>query len=105
METTTEEKLFIDERAARAAKQSALLDDILKTGGIKNDAHLSRLTEVSPPVISKLRNGHLPIGAGMLIALNEITGRGIRDMKKELGLRVLDRVQGAEIVTPQYHPV
>lgn len=91
-------------RAALAEKQSALLDAIIQDGGIKNDAHLSRLVEMSPPVISKLRNGWLPIGATILIALNEVTGRSIRDMKQALGYPVLARldVQREEVA---HHPV
>lgn len=103
MNTTTEEKMFIDMRAERAAKQSSLLDNIMKDANIKNDAHLSRLTEVSPPVISKLRNGWLPMGPSMLISLNEVSGRSIRDMKAHLGMKVLDR--HPNVGEPLYHPV
>lgn len=94
----------VQARAALAVKQAALLDDLMLEAGIKNDAHLSRLVEMSPPVISKLRNGWLPIGATILIALNEITGRSIRDMKARLGYPVLPRLN-----TPRedvaHHPV
>jgi hypothetical protein len=79
-------------RAALAEKQAALLNQLMLEAGIKNDAHLSRLVEMSPPVISKLRNGWLPIGATILIALNEVTGRSIRDMKQSLGYPVLARI-------------
>lgn len=90
-------------RQVLAARQSELLDDLMKESGIKNDAHLSRLVEMSPPVISKLRNGWLPIGATILIALNEVTGRSIRDMKQALGYPVLARlaVQREEVA---HHP-
>lgn len=101
MEEVTDEQV----RAELAARQSTLLDDILQAVGIKNDAHLSRLVEMSPPVISKLRNGRMPIGPSMLIALNEISGRDIKDMKRHLGMRVLERTQPASNDMPQYHPV
>lgn len=84
-----EQNLSEETRRARAVVQSALLDDILRKSMIKNDAVLSRMVEMSPPVISKLRNGHLPVGPGMLIALSEVTGRSIKDMKQALGMKVL----------------
>jgi hypothetical protein len=76
-------------RKTLAHTQSAFLDTILREHDIKNDAKLSFLMEVSPPVISKMRNGWMPIGPAFLISLNEATGRPIKDMKRALGLRVV----------------
>ncbi len=40
-----------------------LLDILLGKMQLKNDAALSRLLEVAPPVISKIRHHRLPVGA------------------------------------------
>lgn len=87
---TTVTEITKDEvlRRERASKQSELIDDIIKAQDLKNDASLARLLEVSPPVISKLRNGHLPIGAGILMSIMETTGRSTVDMKRFLGMRI-----------------
>lgn len=77
------------ERRALAAVQSALLDTIIKEHEIKNDARLALLLEVSPPVVSKIRNGWMPLGPSLLISLHEATGRDIRSMKRALGHRVV----------------
>ncbi len=58
-----------------------LLDAIIEKLDLKNDAALSRLLEVAPPVISKLRHGALPIGPTMLIRMHEVSDMNIRDMR------------------------
>jgi plasmid maintenance system antidote protein VapI len=58
-----------------------LLDAIIEKLNLKNDAALSRLLEVAPPVISKLRHGALPIGPTMLIRMHEISDMNIREMR------------------------
>lgn len=73
-----------------AQRQARFIDSILAQANIKNDAELSRCLEMAPPVISKLRNGRMPVGATILIAINEVTGIPVQDMKKQLGYRVLD---------------
>ncbi len=52
---------------------SNLLDEVIKTQGLKNDAALSRALEVAPPVISKLRHGKLPIGSTLLLRIHDVT--------------------------------
>jgi hypothetical protein len=58
-----------------------LLDALIEKLHLKNDAALSRLLEVAPPVISKLRHGALPIGPTMLIRMHEVSELGIREMR------------------------
>ena len=58
-----------------------LLDALIERLALKNDAALSRLLEVAPPVISKLRHGALPIGPTMLIRMHEVSELGIREMR------------------------
>ena len=59
-----------------------LLDKIIEKLNLKNDAALSRLLEVAPPVISKLRHGALPIGPTMLIRMHEVSDLNIREMRE-----------------------
>jgi hypothetical protein len=77
------------ERKALASVQAPFLDTVLNEHRIRNDAQLALLLEVSPPVISKIRNGWMSIGPSLLIAIEEATGRDIRSMKRALGLRVV----------------
>ncbi|MFZ6774707.1 hypothetical protein ACO0LB_18555 [Undibacterium sp. SXout7W] len=60
-------------RTASITAQNHLLNQVIMQAGLKNDAGLSRLLEVAPPVISKIRHGRLPIGATMAIAIIEET--------------------------------
>lgn len=60
---------------------NALLDCLLARGQLKNDAALSRLLEVAPPVISKLRHNRLPLGALLVLRINELFDMPIRDIK------------------------
>jgi hypothetical protein len=62
-----------------------LLDTLLERLKLKNDAALSRLLDVAPPVISKIRHGRLPVGASMLIRMHEETGLSIRELRDLMG--------------------
>jgi hypothetical protein len=64
-----------------------LLDTLLEKMKLKNDAALSRMLEVAPPVISKIRHRRLPIGASLLIRIHETTGMSIRELRDLMGDR------------------
>jgi plasmid maintenance system antidote protein VapI len=61
-----------------------LLDEIIRKLDLKNDAALSRVLEVAPPVISKIRHNTLPIGATILIRMHEVTHFSIRELREML---------------------
>lgn len=64
-----------------------LLDALLERLRLKNDAALSRLLEVAPPVISKIRHRRLPVGASLLIRMHEISGLTIQQLRNLMGDR------------------
>ena len=64
-----------------------LLDALIERLKLKNDAALCRVLEVDPPVISKIRNGKLRVGASMFIRMHEETGLTIRELRDLLGDR------------------
>lgn len=64
-----------------------LLDTLVSTLRLKNDAALSRALEVAPPVISKIRHRRLPVGASLLIRMHEVSGMSIRDLRDLMGDR------------------
>lgn len=64
-----------------------LLDHLLNILNLKNDASLSRLLEVAPPVISKVRHRVLPVGPALLIRMHEVSDLNIRDLKDLMGDR------------------
>lgn len=64
-----------------------LLDALLEKMSLKNDAALSRMLEVAPPVISKIRHRRLPIGASLLIRMHETTEMSIRELRDLMGDR------------------
>ncbi len=66
---------------------SHLLDTLRERMQLKNDAALSRLLEVAPPVISKIRHRALPVGASLLIRMHEVTKMSIRDLRALMGDR------------------
>lgn len=70
--------------AEQVRNNNAFIDRLLVTMTLKNDAALSRVLEVSPPVISKIRNGFLPVGATLLISAHEESGLSIKEMKAVL---------------------
>lgn len=62
-----------------------LLDTLIGKLHLKNDAALSRMLEVAPPVISKVRHHRLPVGASILIRMHEISDLSIRDLRYLMG--------------------
>lgn len=72
--------------AEQAKRNSAFIDLLINTMTLKNDAALSRVLEVAPPVISKIRHGRLPVGASLLISAHEESGLSIHEMKTVLGI-------------------
>ena len=54
---------------------------------LKNDAALSRMLEVAPPIISKIRNRRLPVGASMLIRMHDTSGISIQELRSLMGDR------------------
>lgn len=58
-----------------------VLDAIIAKLRLKNDAALSRVLEVAPPVISKIRHNTLPIGATLLLRMHEESDFSIRELR------------------------
>lgn len=69
-------------RPAGPAQCCPLLDAIITKLELKNDAALSRVLEVAPPVISKIRHHTLPVGATILIRMHETTDFSIRELRE-----------------------
>ena len=59
-----------------------VLDAIIAKLRLKNDAALSRLLEVAPPVISKIRHNTLPIGATILLRMHEVSEFSISELRE-----------------------
>lgn len=64
-----------------------LLDKLRENLRLKNDAALSRMLEVPPPVISKVRHRRLPVGGALLIRMHEVSGLNITDLRHLMGDR------------------
>lgn len=62
-----------------------LLDKLIEDLYLKNDAALSRVLDVAPPVISKIRHHKLPVGASMLIRMHEVSAMSIADLRSLMG--------------------
>ncbi|SDF59023.1 MULTISPECIES: hypothetical protein [unclassified Duganella] len=64
-----------------------LLDNISNKLNLKNDAALARTLEVTAPMISKVRNLRLPVGASLLIRMHEVTGLPVKELQNMMGDR------------------
>jgi hypothetical protein len=76
-----------DSETASAYNPNRLLDAIIETVGLKNDAALSRALAVEAPVISKIRHGKLPIGGTLLIRMHEVSNLSIKELRTLMGDR------------------
>jgi len=54
-----------------------LLTEVSERNHLKNDAALCHFLRVAPPVISKMRHGHLPIGDSMILKMHELGGMDV----------------------------
>ena len=61
-------------------KSHLLLDHLIAANGLKNDAALSRLLEVAPPVISKIRHRALRFGDSLVLRVHDITEMPVREI-------------------------
>jgi hypothetical protein len=67
--------------AEQVRNNNAFIDRLLGVMALKNDAALSGVLDVLPPVISKIRHGALPVGPTFLISAHEESGLSISEMK------------------------
>lgn len=58
-----------------------LLDYMIATYNLKNDRELSDKLDISTPVISRVRNGHIKVSADMMIRIHEVFGMPIAEIK------------------------
>ncbi|WP_211460505.1 hypothetical protein [Collimonas silvisoli] len=77
-----------------------LLDALIEKFHLKNDAALSRLLEVAPTTLSKIRHRRLPVGATLLISMNEVSGLTIAELRTLMG----DRRKRFRISDKQFKP-
>jgi len=81
--------------AEQTKNANNLLDTVINKLKLKNDAALSRLIQVAPPVISKIRHGRLPVGPSMLISLHEATEISIAELKAFLNPNGASKLKAA----------
>lgn len=63
-----------------------LIDELIARLNLRNDASLARELGVPREIISKIRHRKRPIGAAMLIAMHEISGLSIADLRMIMGM-------------------
>jgi hypothetical protein len=68
--------------------QNRLLDHLLNTMKLKNDAALSRVLSVAPPVISKIRHHRLPVGPAIKIRILEKFDLTVHQVNHLIGVPV-----------------
>jgi transcriptional regulator with XRE-family HTH domain len=71
---------------------SRLLDLAIRTLGVKTDRALAARCHIAPPAISKMRAGSMPIGASMLLRLNDETGISLDKLRDAGGIASLTSI-------------
>lgn len=85
---------------SRGYDPNYLLSALIVRLKLKNDAALSRALEVAPPVISKIRHRRLPVGASLLIRMQEVSDLSIKELRSLMG----DRRNKFRISDKQFKP-
>lgn len=63
----------------------ALFDTVMKQQNCKNDAALSRVLEVDPGSLSRMRNRKLKVGAVLILRIHKLTKISVEDIEKLIG--------------------
>lgn len=71
-------------RVEPATKPGALFDWLLVKAGAKNDAALAAKLGMAPPALSKMRNGHLGVGAVTILAIHERLDVPVKTIRERL---------------------
>ncbi len=104
-DTTPASEQRINRGASDASRYdpSHLLDTLQATLKLKNDAALSRILGLSPPVISKIRHRQIPVGASVLIRIHEVTQLSIAVLRGLMGDRRKQYRIGSQPARRQQH--
>jgi hypothetical protein len=58
-----------------------LFDHLIAVHKLKNDAALARKLDVAAPIISKKRNGIIPLGAALMLNIHETFAMPVADIR------------------------
>ncbi|MGS0741585.1 hypothetical protein ACVBEF_07100 [Glaciimonas sp. GG7] len=83
--STADKVLAGDALEAPPYEPGRLIDMLIQIVHVKNDLALSKVLEVAPPIISKIRNGKMPVGVSILMRMHEATGLPIRQLRGFMG--------------------
>jgi len=64
-----------------AKKAHALLDYLKDRFGLRNDRELARELGVQSGYISRVRHGHLPVSASLMLGIHDVFGLEIHEIK------------------------
>lgn len=73
------------ENALESINSSDLLDGLIAHLNLKNDAALARVLEMAPAVVSKIRHGVIPVTAGVMLRMHEVSGLSILHLRLLMG--------------------
>lgn len=62
-----------------------LLDAMIARLKLKNDLALARLLGMTPPSLSKIRNGQVSVSSNVLVRMHEVSDIPIRDLRALAG--------------------
>lgn len=65
-----------------------LLNKMAKEFRLKNDAAVAKFLDLAPPVVSKIRNGKLEVGASVILRVMKATAYTLDDVEALLGRTV-----------------
>ncbi|WP_194726996.1 hypothetical protein [Noviherbaspirillum malthae] len=82
---TTHENKPMQQTTTNGFDANHLLDILIDKLNLKNDAALCRKLGVTPPVLSKIRHGKMPVGATLLITMHEESGISIKELRRLMG--------------------
>jgi plasmid maintenance system antidote protein VapI len=71
-------------RSTITTNVTRLLDFLLQSRQLKNDAALSRLLQVQAPVISKLRYDRMNLSDAMILRIHERAGMSVAQIREFL---------------------
>jgi hypothetical protein len=87
MAMITKDFITLEPRFKDTADANKFLDQIKEQVGAYSDAQMARAIDVKPPMICKIRKGHLSVSNGLIITIHEATKIEIAQLKAMAGMK------------------
>lgn len=71
-------------------RANALIDELIKRMGLKNDSHLVRVMGERQSVISNIRHGRINMGSKFILRAHLVSNIAVKELLEIVGVKLLN---------------